>query len=162
MIQFEKAKKADFIPVAALDRQAWVHYENAENIPDGEHVWRIWTEHAIIMVAREAQAVVGAIVAFPCISGAWYVHKLFVSPAKQKEGIGKELFNLLLHEIDGLGAPCFLTVSPQNEKLIAFYAALGFTDSEFVSGYYRNNEDRCILKRRGRTDASALTKEIER
>ena len=68
---FEKARTADFLSVAEIDRNAWKHSRNGESIPDGEHVWRLWVEHALVFVARQAEEVTGAVIAFPCISGAY-------------------------------------------------------------------------------------------
>ena len=127
MVHITKGAQNDFLEVARLDHQAWMDAPNARNIPDGEHVWRIWTEHALLFVAKEDETVLGAIVAFPCISGEWYVHKLFVRADRRRSGIGRSLFGKLLEKVDELGVVCFLTVAPQNEKLIEFYRSLGFT-----------------------------------
>ena len=63
-------------------------------------------------------------------------------------GIGTKLFELLLKEIDKIGLDCFLTVDPVNENAIQLYEKWGFTEREFVKGYYRPNEDRFILNRK--------------
>lgn len=42
------------------------------------------------------------------------------------------------------------TIDPANETAQNLYQRLGFTDRRFVPGYYRDNEDRCVLTRPGR------------
>lgn len=47
----------DFLAVSALDRKAWANLLHGnEVIPDGEHTWRMWCEHALMFVAEEATA----------------------------------------------------------------------------------------------------------
>ncbi|HUG89525.1 MAG TPA: N-acetyltransferase [Planctomycetaceae bacterium] len=46
---------AEFLEVAALDRIAWPVVPDTF-IPDGEHVWRVWCEHAVVLVARRPAA----------------------------------------------------------------------------------------------------------
>ena len=147
-IAYQQAEPSDFLEVAALDREAWKQNRNSEYIPDGEHVWRIWMEHALAYTAKEAGTVVGAILAFPCISQQWFVHKVFVALEKRGRGIGSQLFGILLAEIDSIEADCFLTVDPAYGDTIRFYEKLGFVEKSFFPGYYRANEDRFVLTRR--------------
>lgn len=147
VIEYRKADLRDFLDVAKLDRESWKLNRNAEFIPDGEHVWRIWVEYALVYVAKEGDVVIGAILAFACSSGKWCVHKVFVDKNKRDLGVGTRLFEVLLKEIDKIGADCFLTVDPVNDRAIKLYEKWGFTDREFVCGYYRSNEDRYVLTR---------------
>jgi GNAT superfamily N-acetyltransferase len=150
-IIYRKADPSDFLEVAALDREAWKQNRNSQYIPDGEHVWRIWLEHALAYTAKENGKVAGAIVAFPCISGQWFVHKVFVDLEIRGRGIGTRLFEILLSQIDEIKADCFLTVDPAYGDTIRFYETLGFIDKIFFPGYYRSNEDRFVLTRRWRS-----------
>jgi len=147
-IVYQQADSSDFLEVAALDREAWKQNRNSEYIPDGEHVWRIWMEHALAYTAKETGKVVGAILAFPCMSQQWFVHKVFVDLEKRGNGIGTRLFETLLAEIDRIEVDCFLTVDPAYGDTIRFYEKLGFMDKAFFPGYYRANEDRYVLTRR--------------
>ncbi len=147
MIAYERATAPAFLAVAALDREAWQGNRNPEFIPDGEHAWRLWVEHALVIVAREHSEVIGAILAFPCLSGAWCVHKVFVRKDKRGCGIGTKLFSVLLREIDRIGADCFLTVDPLNKRALKLYESWGFGAPKFVKGYYRAEEDRIVLTR---------------
>lgn len=148
MIKYEKATVSDFLAIAELDREAWKLNRSPEFIPDGEHVWRVWVEHALVFLAKENNVVIGAILAFPCISEKWCVHKVFIRQDKRGLGIGTKLFDELLREIDKIGADCFLTVDPINSNAIKLYEKWGFTEREFVKGYYRPNEDRFVLTRK--------------
>jgi [ribosomal protein S18]-alanine N-acetyltransferase len=147
-ISFEKAEISSFLPIAELDRIAWKQNLNSEFIPDGEHVWRLWVEHALVFSAKSADKIIGAILAFPCLTGVYCVHKVFVDQSQRGKGIGSSLFEVLLKEIDAFGVDCFLTVDPLNEAAIRLYAKWGFMEKLFVKGYYRSNEDRYILTRR--------------
>ncbi|MGI9227600.1 MAG: hypothetical protein ACR2PU_02295 [Gammaproteobacteria bacterium] len=52
-IEVRWASIKDFLEIAELDRVSWQHNRNWEFIPDGEHVWRHWVEHAYVCVATE-------------------------------------------------------------------------------------------------------------
>jgi ribosomal protein S18 acetylase RimI-like enzyme len=146
--EFDRASSRDFLAIAALDRQAWKASAHADFIPDGEHVWRIWVDGALVYVARRDSAVLGALLAFPVISGAYCIHKVMVASDWRKQGIGSRLFEILLGEIDRQGdKECFLTVDPANIAALRLYAKWGFTGKRFVSGFYREQEDRYVLTR---------------
>ena len=150
-----RAQPRDFLAVADLDRRAWALNRHSEFIPDGEHVWRLWCEHALTFVALDDDdggaadgALLGAIVAFPCADGRYCVHKAFVEQDRRGGGVGTALFASLLAELDAQGADAFLTVDPVNEAGIRLYERWGFTERQFVPGYYRPAEDRFVLTRR--------------
>lgn len=142
-----RAQPDDFLDVAALDRTAWSDNREATFIPDGEHAWRLWTEHAIVFVHEEAGKVLGAALAFPTLSGPFCLHKIFVDGARRGAGVGTALMERTLEEVDRLGVACFLTVDPENEAAIRLYESFGFVDRRFVKGYYRAAEDRFVLTR---------------
>ncbi len=160
-MEIRRATVTDFMPIAALDRTAWSRNRNAEFIPDGEHVWRLWVEHGLVYCAVREGEIVGAIVAFPCLPGAdhedrslssdhkslFCVHKAFVIEALRGQQVGTRLFEALLAELDRLGAESFLTVDPINEAGIRLYEKWGYTERRFVKGYYRPHEDRFVLTR---------------
>jgi len=149
-IRIERAGPRDFLAVAALDRVAWRRNRHAEFIPDGEHAWRVWCEHALTFVARRGDTVVGAIMAFPCVDGRWFVHKVMVDQSQRGRGIGSKLFEALLAEIDRRGGEASLTVDPANDSALKLYAKWGFTQRQFVEGFYRDHEDRYVLTRPAR------------
>ncbi len=154
-LHIRPAARADFLPIAALDRQAWRDNRHSQFIPDGEHVWRIWVEHALVYVALLDEVLVGAILAFPTVGRPWCVHKVFVDPQARGRGVGGRLFQVLLTELDGRGEECFLTVDPANETAIRLYEKWGFTQREYVAGFYRDCEDRFVLTRPARTSPAA-------
>lgn len=143
-----RATSDDFLPIAALDRIAWRDNRHSEYIPDGEHVWRIWVDHALVYCADIDGEIAGAVLAFPCTGGRWCLHKAFVAGKHRGKGLGSQLFGALLAEMDRLGGDVFLTVDPVNEAAIALYERWGFTERRFFQGYYRPHEDRFVLTRR--------------
>jgi len=147
-MKFSRATGGEFLAIAALDRQAWKSSINSEFIPDGEHAWRIWVDWALVYIARRNLELVGAVLAFPVITGAYCVHKVMIVDGCRGWGIGSRLFEILLAEIDEQGgAECFLTVDPANSAALRLYAKWGFTEREFAPGYYREQEDRYVLTR---------------
>ena len=144
-MHIRRAVPKDFPAIAALDRDVW---SDRPFIPDGEHVWRIWIEHALVFCAESNERISGAIVAFPCMNGSYCLHKVFVRASSRDRGIGSKLFGELLDEIDRRNGSTFLTVDPDNASAITLYEKWGFTERTFVSGYYRADEDRFVLTRK--------------
>ena len=147
-MDIRRATESDFLAIAALDREAWQDNAHPEFIPDGEHVWRAWVEHAIVYCAYERETLGGAILAFPCVGGYYWLHKIFVQSGHRGKGVASGLMRALLAEVDRLGKDILLTVDPQNEKALRLYESWGFTERRFVKGYYRECEDRYVLTRR--------------
>lgn len=147
-ILIERAKVGDFLSIAALDRIAWQDAPFGDVIPDGEHTWRIWCEHALTYVARAATGeLAGVALAFPGIDSLYCLHKAMVHPLFRGCGVGSALFSELLKALDARKASCFLTVAPGNEAALTLYKKWGFSDELFVPGYYRPAEDRLVLTR---------------
>ncbi len=145
----EEASPADYLPVAALDRIAWP--DDPETfIPDGEHIWRVWQDHATLLVARttdesktpETGDVIGAVVMFPSQTEELVLHKIMVHPECRGQGIGSELMKAALERAD---APVLLTVDPNNNAAVQLYRNFGFGVRERIDGYYRSHEDRYIM-----------------
>ena len=149
-MQIRRAAPQDFLQITALDREAWKEGNSPEFIPDGEHVWRLWMEHAIVFCAEMEAHLLGAILAFPCIGGRYCIHKVFVRSDFRGKGIGSRLFEVMLEEIDKHHLPTFLTVDPENDAAISLYEKWGFTERRFAKGYYRPEEDRYVLSRASR------------
>lgn len=147
-IKIQPAKALDFIAIAALDRIAWKEGIDSEFIPDGEHAWRVWTEHALTFIARDTNAdIIGVVLAFPTIRQGYCLHKIMVVKKHRGQGIGAKLLTALLAAIDSENASCFLTVSPANRDALKLYRQRGFTQEKFYIGYYRATEDRFLLTR---------------
>jgi len=154
-VVIEKAGPRDFLAIAALDRTAWQDTAHSACIPDGEHAWRIWCEHASTYLGRDAQGeVIAALLAFPCAHPSYCLHKIMVAKSHRGQRLGTKLLETLLVDLDAKGSDCFLTVSPTNSHALKLYRAYGFTEEKFVKGYYRENEDRLVLTRRSRKTPS--------
>lgn len=153
------ARTDEFLDVAALDRIAWPEM-NDTFIPDGEHIWRVWSDHATLLVARvterepfsETNEIAGAVVMFPSQTGELFLHKIMVHPVCRGKGVGTALMNAALAVAQ---APVLLTVDPENSPAVSLYEQFGFRTRERINGYYRPHEDRLIMEYRPSTDASS-------
>jgi ribosomal protein S18 acetylase RimI-like enzyme len=143
-----QAAAGDFLEVAALDRIAWLHTGEAY-IADGEHVWRVWCEYAMVIVAASHEALTdsglaaGALVMFPTTGGELFLHKIMVHPACRGRGLGSELMRAALARAT---APVLLTVDPANQAAVKLYRNFGFEIHQHVQGYYRPHEDRLVMR----------------
>lgn len=149
-MQIRRARHGDFLAIAQLDRRAWTNNRNNQFIADGEHVWRIWVEHALTFCAIQEGQIVGAIIAFACESGQYCVHKVFVDNRLRGRGVGGQLFKELLVALDKLRVSSFLTVDPVNTAALSLYDKWGYCQKKLIKGYYREQEDRYILTRAAR------------
>ena len=147
-MQIRQAVPQDFLEIAALDREAWTEGKNHEFIPDGEHIWRIWMEHAVVFCAEIDSRIAGAILAIPCVNGDYCIHKVFVKKEFRGKGLGSRLFEVLLKDIDEQNLRTFLTVDPDNKAAISLYEKWGFKERRFVKAFYRQAEDRYVLTRK--------------
>jgi len=145
----QQATPEDFLKVAALDRIAWPE-EPDVFIPDGEHAWRLWCEHALVLAAklssgeaRDSGNVIGALLMFPTVQGECFLHKIMVHPEARGSGVGTALMR------EGLARATtmtLLTVNPQNTAAVKLYQNFGFEIRELVKGYYRPHEDRYVMQ----------------
>lgn len=148
-IQIEPAQATDYLNVAALDRLAWPIVPDVF-IPDGEHIWRVWSDTATLLVARriaesplrESLDIAGALVQFPTKRGELFLHKIMVHPDCRGVGVGTELMKAALAQAD---VPVLLTVDPNNVPAVKLYQSLGFTIREHIRGFYRPHEDRYLM-----------------
>ena len=148
-IRIEPAQATDYLNVAALDRLAWPIVPEVF-IPDGEHIWRVWSDTATLLIARrvdesplpESNDIAGALVQFPTKRGEFFLHKVMVHPDCRGVGIGSELMKAALALAD---RPVLLTVDPKNAPAVKLYQSLGFTIREHIRGFYRPHEDRYLM-----------------
>lgn len=143
---YEKAKIKDFLEIAALDRISWKKNRRSKYIPDGEHVWRLWCEMAIVVCVRHNKKIVGSAIAFKSDDDRkMVIHKIFVHPKYQNKGIGSNLMRKILSVIKTNQKNIFLTVDPKNDKAISLYENFGFEKAQLIKGFYRKKEDRIIM-----------------
>lgn len=142
------ATNKDFLALAELDRKGWGQNRHSEFIADGEHIWRVWVEHAIVKATFKESKAVGLIVAIPTNDqGLYFIHKIIVDPDSRDQGIGTMLFKELFKETDSLGVRTSLTTDSNNLRMHHICEKLGYTHKEFIKGYYRPHEDRYVLTR---------------
>ena len=149
-MRIEAAKSTDYLNVAALDRIAWPIVPEVF-IPDGEHIWRVWSDTATLLIARkandapplrESHDIAGALVQFPTQRGELFLHKIMVHPDCRGAGIGTQLMRAALAQAN---VPVLLTVDPQNAPAVKLYESLGFSVREHIRGFYRPHEDRYLM-----------------
>lgn len=56
-------------------------------------------------------------------------------------------FQHIVHFLDIEKADCLLTTGPINSRMIHLCEKYGFNDKQLVKGYYRQDEDRLVIKR---------------
>ena len=145
----ERATAADFLSVAALDRIAWPSMPETF-IPDGEHAWRLWCEHAVVLISRVAETellpqtdeIAGALLMFPTEAGEQFLHKIMVHPKCRGRGIGS---SLMAEALKRATTPVLLTVDPANAAAIKLYENFGFIVRDRIHGYYRPHEHRFVM-----------------
>ncbi|MDU0478751.1 ribosomal protein S18-alanine N-acetyltransferase [Staphylococcus chromogenes] len=76
------------------------------------------------------------------------IHTIGVDPAFQRQGIGAELMDQLMHAADHYGGPVFLEVRTDNEPAITMYEKYGFLRLGLRKNYYQpSGADAYTMKR---------------
>jgi len=147
-IIIRKAEISDFLTISELDRQAWQDNRNSDFIPDGEHVWRLWVEYSTVFVAEYDKKIVGVVLLFKANDCSLYLfHKIFIDKNYRDKKIGNMFFKNIVNFLDSEKADCLLTTDPVNTRMIHLCAKFGFNEKQLVKGYYRQDEDRLIIRR---------------
>ena len=146
--QVKKAGIEDFLEIARLDREAWKENRHSEHIPDGEHIWRLWVEYSTVFVAVVSGRIVGAAALFKADEGCLYLlHKIFIVREFRDRKIGHLIFLAIGEFLDRSRCDCLLTTDPVNERMLHLCEKFGFLEKTFARSYYRENEDRFVLRR---------------
>lgn len=144
-----KAEIKDFLEISQLDRIAWGKNKDADFVPDGEHSWRLWVEHALVFCAVDDDKIIGVILAFPTNnSSEYFLHKIFIDYNYRNKKVGQKLFEPLCNSLDELKVDCILTTDPINKVMIHTCSKFGFIEKKLVKGYYREYEDRYVITRK--------------
>lgn len=147
----ERAGVRDFLEIAALDRVGWATNADADFVPDGEHVWRLWVEYAFVVTARQADAgreLIGFAVIFPTDQPSlWCFHKLLLAPSRRRQGTGRALVDAVTAFLDEQQFAAFFTTDPANTAMQRLGVSTGFAAESLVRGYYRPSEDRLVFRR---------------
>jgi ribosomal protein S18 acetylase RimI-like enzyme len=149
-ITIRRANADDFLAAAQLDREAWQDTQHGELIHDGEHTWRIWCEHSLVILAMAGNEVLGVALAFAAKPGLYCVHKVMVAKAARGRGVGTKLLDATAEALDQLQTDAYLTVAPGNAAAERLYNNYGFAEARLVEGYYREDEHRLVLTRRAK------------
>lgn len=145
-IPVRRAVSSDFLQIAELDRIAWPDQPDTF-IPDGEHIWRVWVEHATVLVAEldgpTGTQICGAAVMFPTQGHELFLHKIMVDQDHRGKGLGTSLMS---HMLATASKPVLLTVDPANVPACRLYEQMGFRIRKTVAGFYRPHEDRHVME----------------
>ncbi len=149
-----RAGVPDWIAIAELDETGWSANRHADRIPDGEHVWRLWVEHAVVLIAEADGELIGFALAFPTLkAGKFFVHKMLVDAGHRGRGVGDALMGALTAHADAKGFALTLTTDTNNARMHAVCAKHGFDQGAMHAGFYRPHEDRLVLRRAPRSGA---------
>ncbi len=143
-----KACISDFLTISELDKRAWRDNRNSDFIPDGEHVWRLWVEYSTVFVAEICEKIVGASLLFKANDCSLYLfHKIFIDKNHRDQKIGSMFFKKITDFLDKEKADCLLTTDPVNARMIHLCEKYGFNEKQLIKGYYRQDEDRLVIRR---------------
>lgn len=146
--QIRKARIKEFLEIAHLDREAWSENRNSDHIPDGEHIWRLWVEYSTVFVAVIEDRLVGASIMFKSDENRLFLlHKIFISKDFRDKKIGHHFFSRITEFLDQCQYDCLLTTDPVNARMIHLCEKFGFLEKHFELSFYRDNEDRFVLRR---------------
>lgn len=145
-----QAVSSDLKKIVELDTKVWEDV----SVPDGTHVWRLWIDHAIVVVAETGSELVGVALVFPSASAKeenlYLLHKIFVRKDRRGELIGFQLLsgikNELVSRLGGASGSLLLTVNPGNEVAKRLYGFMGFEEVSTVSNYYGPGKNRTFMR----------------
>ncbi|MGJ8563903.1 MAG: GNAT family N-acetyltransferase [Alphaproteobacteria bacterium] len=143
-----RANIDDWEAISAIDKTAWALNRNSDFIADGEHVWRVWVEYAFVAVSLESGDIAGFILAFPTVQeNLFFLHKILIKPEFRGRSHGDKLMRFCNDYADAGGISLKLTTDSNNIAMQALAKRSGYSEEDFVKGYYRSNEDRYVLVR---------------
>lgn len=145
-----QAFPSDLKKIVELDTKVWEDV----SIPDGTHVWRLWIDNAIVVVAELGKEIVGVALAFPSAStkeeNLYLLHKIFVRKDRRGELIGFQLLSEIRNRLEtclgGRSGSLLLTVNPGNEVAKRLYGFMGFEEVSTVSNYYGPGKNRTFMR----------------
>jgi|HigsolmetaAR202D_1030399.scaffolds.fasta_scaffold02273_10 ribosomal protein S18 acetylase RimI-like enzyme len=136
----ELARRADAAAIADISR--WLIETDLVPMWSRERILRyIHDKESTVLVARDRAQLVGfAIMQFGDVSA--HLNLLGVLPSRQRSGIGRQLLTWL--ETTAIVAGIFtirLEVRESNVGARRFYAAMGYSETDVVPGYYQGRDN---------------------
>jgi ribosomal protein S18 acetylase RimI-like enzyme len=144
-VSVRRARATDLPPIASLAaRLVEMHHRTdpdrfllVDNVAKGYSRWferELARTDAVILVAVRGDTVIGY--AYGTSEGRdWNllldahgaIHDVFVDETVRRAGVGRKLLEAMLHELEGLGAPCIvLSTMIGNEAAQRLFRACGF------------------------------------
>lgn len=144
-----------FLEIAELDRIAWLGSDGADFVPDGEHSWRVWSEYSFVVAALdESSKILGVICSFDTnVDSLHFFHKIFIRADERHKGIGLALMRIYCDYLDSRLLDAIMTTVPNNFPMIGLSDLFGFETQEEIAGYYRDDEDRLLRRRKSNPKA---------
>ncbi|MBL7889977.1 MAG: GNAT family N-acetyltransferase [Bacteroidia bacterium] len=153
-LEFKKASKADAEVIANLADKIWrKYYIDIISIEQIEYMLRkMYSIESLtqqmdnghqFMIAYKKGLPVAYISTSSADSKNYFLHKFYVDTDLQREGVGSQLFECVLSDIQS-AETIELTVNRQNYKAINFYFKNGFkikevADFDIGNGYFMND-----------------------
>lgn len=105
-------------------------------------------EHSIFLIAESRGEIVGYVIAIAVLDEAEILN-VAVSPSRRGEGIGGDLLDEALKQVESRGAESvFLEVRVSNAAAKALYQSRGFAEMSKRKNYYRAPlEDALVMRR---------------
>lgn len=141
MLRIERARLADVGAIQQVLRETWLDtyspYLAQSTLDQVSSVWhdterlaaRITDLSIFFAVARTgARDICGLVAAQRRPPNVLFIYRLYVRPEHQHQGVGTALFNATLEQFPGIER-ILLQVLSANEKALAFWHKLGFTES---------------------------------
>ncbi len=110
---------------------------------DVEKIKKKLTENIVYFIELSNEYVGAVEYEFPESNHA-YISGLFVDPKYQKQGIAKQVMNLILEELKGV-QKIDLVVHPENIAAVHLYQSLGFVHGERKENYFGDGEPRITM-----------------
>jgi ribosomal-protein-alanine N-acetyltransferase len=133
------AVPADARPIAEMSRDLIEHGLNWAWTPARVGHFIAGRESCVVVARRDRHLAAFAIMHFG--DDVAHLNLLAVAPSHRRQGLGRQLMDWLTATALEAGVLRIdLELRAQNEAARAFYAALGFSDTGKVSGYYQGRE----------------------
>ena len=157
---FKRATKVEISEITHLADKIWkIHYPSIISMEQIEYMLKnLYSSEALLKQMELGQIFtlvylnnepVGYVSISTNDNKNYFLHKFYILVNEHKKGIGTELFNYILNQIQD-AKTIELTVNRQNYKAINFYFKNGFTikeiaDFDIGNGYFMN--DFVMIKR---------------
>ncbi|MEP6509154.1 MAG: ribosomal protein S18-alanine N-acetyltransferase [Gemmatimonadales bacterium] len=142
-IELRTPRASDLAAVAAIEEASFGDPWSAKEFSSVLAV-----DHSIFLIAESRGEIVGYVIAIAVLDEAEILN-VAVSPSRRGEGIGGDLLDAALKQVESRGAESlFLEVRVSNVAARALYQSRGFAEISKRKNYYRTPlEDALVMRR---------------